>query len=229
MYELTEEDKKYLSKVSRYMQSFGKKGLSITEYYDDEDLDDILNQFKNKIPYKNFFEQDRIDIPQGFKELVIKLIKNSKIKGEIDIYEINSSSIELVLTKNFIELNIYYHYTESNNEGTTYDGNYEEEVMNMINLLNTEEIRGGDIDLEVNYSGGGDSGYLENNFSNGNPVPKEFEDWCYGKLELNYGGWEIDSGSAGSFIVDFRNNEIVNSHDTYYEESKDINVFKYSF
>jgi hypothetical protein len=229
MYELTEEDEKYLARVVRYMQSFGKKSLTITEYYDNEDLEDILNLFKDEIPHLNFFYQDRIDIPEGFKELVIKLIENSKIKGEIDVDEINSSSIELELTKDFIALNIYYYYTESNNEGRTYEGDYEEEAMNMINLLNTEEIRGGNIELEVDYSGGGDSGYLENNFSNGNPVPREFEDWCYGELESNYGGWEIDSGSAGRFIVNFNNNEIVNHHDTYYEESRGINVFEYSF
>lgn len=227
MYKLTEEDEKYLARVVRYMQSFGKKSLTITEYYDNEDLEDILNQFKEEIPHLNFFYQDRIDIPEGFKELVIKLIENSKIEGEIDVYEINSSSIELELTKDFIALNIYYYYTESNNEGTTYEGEHDEEAMDMINLL--DEYRDGDIELEVNYNGGGDSGYLEGNFSNGNSVPAEFEDWCYRKLEENYDGWEIDSGSAGRFVVNFNNNEIVIDHESYYEDSRGINVFEYSF
>lgn len=229
MYELTEEDKKYLLKISRFIQSFGRKSVTITEYYDNEDLEDILQRFKDEMPHRNFFEQDRIEIPPGFKELVVKLIENSKIEGEIDVYEVNSSSIELELSKNFIALNIYYYYTESNDEGRTYEGDHEEKVMDMINLLDTEKIRGGNIELDVNYNGGGDSGYLENNFSNGSTVPAEFEDWCYRELESNYGGWEIDSGSAGRFIVNFRNKEIVIDHQSYYEESKGINVFEYSF
>lgn len=65
--------------------------------------------------------------------------------------------------------------------------------------------------FEVNFSGGGDSGELENNGSDveGEPgtisYPDELENFFYDKLESSFGGWEINEGSSGKIILD-RNN-----------------------
>ena len=32
--------------------------------------------------------------------------------------------------------------------------------------------------------------------------PSFFEDWCYAKLGAEYGGWEINEGSQGTFYID---------------------------
>jgi hypothetical protein len=62
--------------------------------------------------------------------------------------------------------------------------------------------------FEVDFSGGGDSGELE---ENGSDVagksgtigyPDELENFFYEKLESSFGGWEINEGSSGTILLD---------------------------
>lgn len=66
--------------------------------------------------------------------------------------------------------------------------------------------------FEVKFSGGGDSGELNNNGSDEEDgpsetigYPDELENFFYEKLESSFGGWEINEGSSGKIILD-RNN-----------------------
>ena len=66
--------------------------------------------------------------------------------------------------------------------------------------------------FEVNFSGGGDSGELNNTGSDEEDdpsgtigYPDELENFFYDKLESSFGGWEINEGSSGRIILD-RNN-----------------------
>ena len=66
--------------------------------------------------------------------------------------------------------------------------------------------------FEVNFSGGGDSGELNNTGSDNEDhpsgtigYPDELENFFYDKLESSFGGWEINEGSSGRIILD-RNN-----------------------
>ena len=66
--------------------------------------------------------------------------------------------------------------------------------------------------FEVNFSGGGDSGELDQNGSDKEDdpsgtigYPDELENFFYDKLESSFGGWEINEGSSGKIILD-RNN-----------------------
>jgi hypothetical protein len=63
-----------------------------------------------------------------------------------------------------------------------------------------------DIDyLEVSYSGGGDDGYIEDDGydDDGNQygLSNDSEEFLYSKLNSSFGGWEINEGSSGKFIV----------------------------
>ena len=83
--------------------------------------------------------------------------------------------------------------------------------------------------LILSYNGSGDSGFVESNFDeNFESVPSAIEDWCYTQLENNFGGWEINEGSNGEFIFNFKEmtielkhtyNTEENEHDTIYEEN----------
>jgi hypothetical protein len=66
--------------------------------------------------------------------------------------------------------------------------------------------------FEVKFSGGGDSGELNNTGSDEEDgptatigYPDELENFFYDKLESSFGGWEINEGSSGKIILD-RNN-----------------------
>jgi hypothetical protein len=55
----------------------------------------------------------------------------------------------------------------------------------------------------IDYSGGGDSGYIEGQYQSENgsgDVPSEIEDICYDLLE-EFGGWEINEGSQGKISL----------------------------
>jgi hypothetical protein len=63
-----------------------------------------------------------------------------------------------------------------------------------------------DIDyLEVSYSGGGDDGYIEDDGydDDGNQygLSNDLEEFLYSKLNSSFGGWEMNEGSSGKFIV----------------------------
>jgi hypothetical protein len=61
----------------------------------------------------------------------------------------------------------------------------------------------------LKYNGGGDSGYIESDFENGEPSPGAVEEWCYQQLEENFGGWEINEGSQGEFQFDFNEKTVI--------------------
>ena len=84
--------------------------------------------------------------------------------------------------------------------------------------------------LTVTYNGSGDSGYLESSFEeNGSHVPAGIEDWCYGELSRNYGGWEINEGSDGNFIFDFNTKIVTLNHTENIEENASDTYFEQSF
>jgi len=66
--------------------------------------------------------------------------------------------------------------------------------------------------LTLKYNGGGDSGYIESDFENGEPSPGAVEEWCYQQLSDNFGGWEINEGSQGEFQFDFNEKTVILQH-----------------
>jgi hypothetical protein len=71
--------------------------------------------------------------------------------------------------------------------------------------------------LEVSYSGGGDDGYIEDDGydDDGNQysLSNDLEELLYEKLNSSFGGWEINEGSSGKFIIQRETVEI--EHEWY--------------
>lgn len=74
--------------------------------------------------------------------------------------------------------------------------------------------------LEVTYSGGGDDGYIEDdgydNEGNRYRLSNDLEQFLYSKLNGSFGGWEINEGSSGKFIIQRETVEI--EHEWYENE-----------
>ena len=88
----------------------------------------------------------------------------------------------------------------------------------------------GKLKIRVDFNGGGDSGYLEGDFSETRDgVPTEIEDWCYNQLSDNFGGWEINEGSDGQFIFDFENRTIHLEHTFNTEENESETLYEENF
>jgi hypothetical protein len=89
-------------------------------------------------------------------------------------------------------------------EQTTDDSSDEYDVIEVPSVqsfLDENEID----DFEVSYSGGGDDGYIEDDGydDEGNQyrLSDDLENYLYSKLNNSFGGWEINEGSSGKFII----------------------------
>ena len=71
----------------------------------------------------------------------------------------------------------------------------------------------------IEFNGSGDSGYLNDyiELSNGQSmdIPSFIQEFCYDMLGSNYGGWEVNEGSQGSFKINPSNKLI----ELYFEEN----------
>ena len=88
--------------------------------------------------------------------------------------------------------------------------------------------------VKVDYSGGGDSGYIESNgyTDDGDvniQIPAGLEDYIYQILESNYGGWEINEGSDGVFIFNFNDSTVTLEHTYNTEENQTDTLYEESF
>ena len=201
---LTPEDKKYLRKVSRYLQSYGLKQGDIelleledgNEYYDISDIDfDGITHLSNNYS---------VELPEGLRPILEKIVAaGQKRQDNIDFPEyIDYGRIELEIdcTNNEIRLIHYIVYTETGDgnhlEFSVEDDEISMDVFNSIreNCTEVEPL------MEVRYNGSGDSGYLEDRFENGEPLPGPVENWCERQLSRNFGGWENNEGSQEHYL-----------------------------
>ena len=65
-------------------------------------------------------------------------------------------------------------------------------------------------EIMVEYDGGGDSGYIQDN-----DIPEVLENITYEILDVYYSGWEINEGSTGNIVYDFKNEMVTINHDLF--------------
>lgn len=210
---LTPEEKKYLGKVSRYLSSLGMKYGEINFEMDTDDEEILYNP--NDFP-THFDNNYTAEIPDGLVPILKKIIDyvddsdlydNLPNDGDIDYqrFEITIDGVkrEISLT------HIYSYFSEGDSSGVEYDDMIEEwEEKGVFDDVSIPE----DGYLTLKYNGGGDSGYIESDFDNGEPSPGAVEEWCYQQLSDNFGGWEINEGSQGEFQFDFNEKTVILQH-----------------
>ena len=232
---LTPEEKKYLRRISNYLGSLGmKEGLVEFEVdYGNFDFNSIrwdqITHFENNY---------RAEIPDGLipiMEKIFKYVDENDLFNSADVDGLNYEKISIEIDAESKEISVKYwysYYDRGDVDSVTYDS--EEDIERFKEWVSEDfvetEIPEDGI-LTLKYNGSGDSGYIESTFDeNGESVPAAIEDWCYQELESNFGGWEINEGSDGEFIFDFKNsfvdlvhtmNTEENSSDTLYEEKFD--------
>jgi hypothetical protein len=145
----------------------------------------------------------KISVPKQFIKLFDTLVE--KYRGEIwdgsqndwgsDFYRVD---INVFLSEREIVI------TSDIEEQTTDDSSDEYDVIEVPSVqsfLDENEID----DFEVSYSGGGDDGYIEDDGydDEGNQyrLSDDLENYLYSKLNNSFGGWEINEGSSGKFII----------------------------
>ena len=210
---LTPEEKKYLGKVSRYLASMGMKYGDINFEMEPDDEEISYSEYGFPTHFDNNYYAE---IPDGLVPILKKIIDYVDDDGLYsnlpDGSDIDYQRFEITIdgVKKEISLtHIYSYYSEGDSTGIEYDDMIEEwEEKGVFDDVSIPE----DGYLVLKYNGGGDSGYIESDFENGEPSPGAVEEWCYQQLEENFGGWEINEGSQGEFQFDFNEKTVILSH-----------------
>jgi hypothetical protein len=230
---LTPKDKKYLRKVSRYLQSYGlKQGdielLEIEDGYEIYEISDI--RFDRVTNLSNNYS---VEVPEGLIPILEKIVvAGQKRQNDINIPEYTDYGrveIEIDCVSSEIRLLHYIVYTEAGNGGNLEFSTENDEIgMDIFNSIreNCTEV---EPIMELRYNGSGDSGYLEDRFENGEPVTGPVEDWCERQLSRNFGGWEINEGSQGDFIFNMENNTAELNHTWNEQNSTTTTLFEEEF
>jgi hypothetical protein len=228
---LTPEEKKYLGKISRYLNSLG---MSLGEIeFEMEPDQEVIDYSPNDFP-THFQNNYNAEIPDGLVSILKKIIdyvddddlhRDLPYDGNLD-YQRFDITIYANKKKEISLTHIYSFQIGGEPEGVEYDDMIEEwEEKGVFNDTSIPE----DNYLVLKYNGGGDSGYLESDFDNGEPVPTEVEEWCYQQLEDNFGGWEINEGSQGEFQFYFDEKNVILSHTFNIEESRTNTLWEEEF
>jgi hypothetical protein len=222
---LTPEEKKYLGKIARYLSSLGMRFGEIN--FEMEPDDEEISYDPNDFP--TYFDNNyNAEIPDGLVPILKRIIDYF---DDADLYsnlpdgsDIDYQRFEITIdgVKREISLtHIYSFFSEGDSTGIEYDDMIEEwEEKGVFDDVSIPE----DGYLVLKYNGGGDSGYIESDFENGEPAPGAVEEWCYQQLSDNFGGWEINEGSQGEFQFDFNEKTVILSHtyNTMVDESNTI-------
>ena len=210
---LTPEEKKYLGRVSRYLASMGMNYGEINFEMEQDDEEISYSEYGFPTHFDNNYYAE---IPDGLVPILKKIIDYVDDDGLYsnlpDGSDIDYQRFEITIdgVKKEISLtHIYSYYSEGDSTGIEYDDMIEEwEEKGVFDDTSIPE----DGYLVLKYNGGGDSGYIESDFENGEPSPGAVEEWCYQQLEENFGGWEINEGSQGEFQFDFNEKTVILSH-----------------
>ena len=230
---LTDEEKKYLKRTCRYLNSIGlTEGLIEFDLSDGSiDPEDIEWRY-----ITHFSNNYHAEIPNGLIPIIKKIlsfINKNNLIDFVDIDNMNWERVEINIDCESSEISVKYdygYYEPGETQATSWDlvdDANDEDLKEIFDVLRKEYHTRLTI-LELEYNGSGDSGYIESSFTNGEQVPQILENWCYDRLESMHGGWEINEGSQGKFEIDLSNgvielyhqyNEDVNNFDTVYEEN----------
>ena len=236
---LTKEEKQYLMRTSRYLQSLGMMEgyIEFEMEYEDTEINSERIGWKYITHFSNNYSAD---IPEGLYPILKKVIKYvdslDNLNTEVDAINYQRILIRINGSDKTIDVNHeLFYYGRGDGHSIEYDSDDDKERFDkwMDEDLRDVELPSDGI-LKLEYNGGGDAGYIENHFDPGTDgVPALIEDWCYQQLENNFGGWEINEGSDGAFIFDFNTSTVTLNHtynteeqqiDTLYEESFGPNV-----
>jgi len=219
---LTPEDKKYLRKISRYLESYelSEGFIEIVELEDGYQVYETSDINFDRVT--NFYNNYYAEVPEGLIPIIKKiLITGERNQDKIDFpdyIDYGRIEIEIDRVNSEIRLNHYMVYTEAS-DGRSLEFTIEDNDIG-IDIFNSIREESTDVEpiMELKYNGSGDSGYFEDRFENGVPVTGTVEDWCERALSYNFGGWENNEGSQGFFLFNMENNT-AELHHTYNERN----------
>ena len=219
MIKLDEEQLKTLKLFSYYCGSHGASKVTKDVYLTDGGSIDWIE------PYWYSETGTRVE---GYDKInsLIETILDSDLFD--DYYFEGSGRVDIVLYVKERKLTIDLYHTEygTENSSMVFEDFDDKEFTEFFT-----ELSG--LSGVLDFSGSGDSGWIEDYIRTSDGTmkcPKFLEDWAYHQLAINYGGWEINEGSQGSFVIDSMGKYIRLDFGMNTEESvSDGEIFSVSF
>ena len=206
--------KKYFEALLVYMRNLGVDRIWTEMTMDGSRMDYWDQEFQAT---KNG-DYKKIGIPKQFIKLFDTLVE--KYGGEIwdgsqNEWDSEYYRVDINVSLSERKIIITSDIQEQTSEGSSHEYDVIE-VPSVQSFLDENEID----DFEVSYSGGGDDGYIEDDGydDEGNQyrLSDDLENYLYSKLNNSFGGWEINEGSSGKFIINRYTMEI--EHEWYENE-----------
>lgn len=230
-----QNQKKIFNLLSKYIQSNGVKlgEIIFDDFSHEVKYSNLDNYFKGQIHFAN---KRHMILPLSAYDFIKKLISDS-ISGEshiVNVDDIGTSFMRIEIDTIDKSISGYFeYYMTKTGEESSYDWSEDDEAASaIIGIIKTSpgiNLNQSRV-LRLEYSGGGDSGYLESAFNDrGGPVPSLVDDWCYRVLTDLHNGWEINEGSQGYFEFDLNNNTILLEHSFNEDFFESENLFRVSF
>ena len=203
--------KKYFEALLVYMRNLGVDRIWTEMTMDGSRMDYWDQEFQAT---KNG-DYKKIGIPKQFIKLFDTLVE--KYGGEIwdgsqNEWDSEYYRVDINVSLSERKIIITSDIQEQTSEGSSDEYDVIEDP-SVQSFLDDNEID----NFEVSYSGGGDDGYIEDDGydDEGNQyrLSDDLENFLYSKLNNSFGGWEINEGSSGKFIINRQTMEI--EHEWY--------------
>jgi hypothetical protein len=231
-----------LEKIKKFLQTdFAKQSLEslsvIAQMYGEDEISQTLYYYEgNEFPElyydpniggRNGFKELKSGLLRQFLESLYELIQEDILdlfEDELDKYDsFHSSSFYVDLNFETKKLDLSCSVTVMDTEYSNHE--FEITDTNVIESMR-ELFDNGHNKIRVDFSGGGDSGYIE---STGNTsddtqidIPATIEDELYRVLENVQSGWEINEGSQGNFLIDCAATKIYLEFGLNYEKGERV-------
>ena len=229
--QLTPEELKTLQLFAYYCRSYGADSVYRTYYLSACSKDWEDDRWYSRDVSGGIDGYDRID------ELIDKLVDDESITDEFT--ECDGSQrieVEIDCKERMLIINAYQTVYGSEPRGLDYDlenikEEYGENAANAVEELFTY-LNGRD--AKVNFSGGGDNGYIEDDMivdGEQEDIPAAIEDLLYSMLNGNFAGWENNEGAQGSWEFNSGDKTILFdfNYNTEEEESVDLDDYEIKF
>ena len=220
--QLTPEELKTLQVFAYYCRSYGADDVYTTVYLSDCSRDWQDDGWYSRQVSRSIEGYDKID------ELVEKLIDDDSIINQFNDCD-GSQRIEMEIdcVERILSIHAYETVYGSEPHGSDYslediESEYTTEEYNAVVEL-FERLNGAN--ATVDFSGGGDDGYIEDDMMIGgerHDIPKPIEELLYSMLNGNHGGWENNEGAQGSWTFDSSDKTIV--FDFNYNTEEEVSV-----
>lgn len=221
---LTTEEKKYLQKICRYIGSYGSSYGLVTIQMDDFSTQEYIE-------FSHFDNNYDIEIPEDLANIfnrILKYLTDKNLIPEPEVDYVNYEDLEIQVNCDDNTLSITHNYSYTflaDPSSNVFEG---EEVDEIFDELESFDFDSSEVELE--YNGSGDSGFLEDQFVGTNiDVTDMISEWCYQELENLHGGWEINEGSEGKFIFNLDTKEITLEHRYNTDETSSNTLWEEKF